>query len=458
MYNELLNYYSPEIYSSSNNNEWFLYFSLAIIFLFAISLIIIHLLKGRLFALITSLIFGVFLLILFISIVNGIDIKETNSNVLEQINSIIIIPSYLFIFLITIAIPFYILFVVIEFITSSTLTNIKGRTYLTSFGSLLLLSLFGIIIALLMLPIILLIPNNLFDPNIINGNVETELKPIILWFIDWRVILFILLFSLIFGFVLRISFRKTEKLKNINIYFQRISKAISIYFSWVTKLVPYVILTRMASLGLLELDEASNLFSLMIIYMVIFWFGSIIIFSSLFGFNVFLSRKQLSKKESSKILIEQTLNVFAKQSIQASLPDTQATVRKLGVCEEISKLTPTKGVIMGMVMCNGFTPMLIILFSLMNYEQLTFTSVLITISLVMIFAISTSGQGSADYTIIMTALGIMGLPNAFYTSILLPIQEINESIIAKPNNSLGHIVATQLTEKVHEKLKKENHI
>ena len=67
----------------------------------------------------------------------------------------------------------------------------------------------------------------------------------------------------------------------------------------------------------------------------------------------------------------------------------------------------------------------------------------------MMLAISTSGTGSADYTIVLSTIGVLGISEGFYATVVMPIQEMNERTITKPNNTLGHLVATQLTERVH---------
>ena len=105
-------------------------------------------------------------------------------------------------------------------------------------------------------------------------------------------------------------------------------------------------------------------------------------------------------------------------------------------------------------MCNGFTPTLIILMSLNNYHNLTFLYILGAIALVFILLISSSGGGSSDYTISVTVLSVLNINNLFYLNTIMPIQEINESLIAKSNNVLGHLLASQITERYNNKSNK----
>jgi Na+/H+-dicarboxylate symporter len=159
----------------------------------------------------------------------------------------------------------------------------------------------------------------------------------------------------------------------------------------------------------------------------------------------------LTKKERAKILVNQSLIAFTNQSTIITLPYTQNALEQLGAEDETSKLTTASGTVMGMIMCNGYSPLMIILFTSMYYHQLSFATILITVSLILILGISASGAGSADYTIILAILGTLSLPTSFYLGVLMPIQEVNEKIYPTVNNTAGHMFATQVSERLNSK-------
>ncbi len=302
--------------------------------------------------------------------------------------------------------------------------------------------------AMLMIPLINLIPQDFWNFNNVIESGEEEG----VWWL-WIMIIVIILVSFISSLIVR--FVLPNKVDSIREIVNTVVKYMGLYFSIVVFFVPVVIMCQFISIGLAE-DELNSLI-LIQIYLGIFWLGALIIFVALFIMNILLSDKEVSIKEKIKILFNQVLVVFATQSTTASLPTTQKNIQKLGVCEEISLLTPTKGVFMGMVMCNGYAPMLILEFCLASVGMLTPLNVLLVSLLVLSLAISTSGTGSADYFIITTVASIIpGLSLNVYLSVLMPAQEINERTITRPNNTLGHVYATLLTEKYHQKLSECN--
>lgn len=455
-----------DVYSNSTDStsNWFFIIAILIVIFFSIIIFLLSFKIKKTLILTSSIIFGFLISLIFIFTISNTSIKD-DQDIIDKTFNLLSLLGNIFVFLLAIVIPFYLIFVVLNFILSQNVKKIKGKTYLTSFGSLLGLSLFGILIALFMLPIIFLIPKELFNDNfnITDEEGESILIKITNWFINWKVILVSILGSLIVGFLIKVFTKNNQEFNiKINKYVSIFLKIITTYFKFIIKIVPYVILTKISCMGLNEIDVVSDTFVLMMIYMGVFWLGALIIFGTMFYLNLRLANNKKTNKENSKILFEQITHVFANQSIQVSLPQTKITSQKLGVCEEISQLTPTKGAIMGMVMCNGFTPLLIVLFSLANFGELTFINIFIATLMVFVLSVSTSGSGSADYTISLTTLGVLSIPNTMYMAIIMPVQEINEATIAKPTNTLGHILAAQITDYVHKKTdhseKEENEI
>lgn len=423
-------------------SHWFFWTALVTFIVLAIVVAIVYRFKGKVWALVTGLISGAVLLGLFITILNTSHVEH---EVLMQTKKWLSLPGFVFIRLVMIIIPVYLFFIVSNFVLSEHFGDIKKRTYGISFASLLGLSLFGILIAMLLAPLIALIPNDLWptDDSIVIREEEEGISW--LWILFLVVILVSFFGSLIFRLV------APSKIEKANKWVEVVVKYLTIYFSIVIISVPFVIMGQLSIIGLN--DEPWDNIKLMGIYMGIFWLGALTIFIVLFAGNILIANKEIKVKTRAAILLDQVTTVFAYQSTTASLPETQANVRKLGVCEEISKLTPTKGVFMGMVMCNGFAPMLMLEFTLASAGMLTIANVLLISLIVFSLTISTSGSGSADYFIITTTIGIFnGIDTNLYLQVLLPVQEINERTITRPNNTLGHVFATQLVDKYHYKL------
>ncbi len=434
-------------------------FTLTLASIFSLLILITIFIKGKVWGIMSGFAFGVLGLILILAIKpENINSARTTFNYISQI----------FILLMMMAIPFYLLTVIINFIMSENASKMQGKTWIVSFLSLLSLSLIGAIVAMLFIPLMYLIPNGWFSPNQGNltagsGDSASDIIGIIIsYFSDWRLILSIIAISIIVGLILRFSIKNSEKYRKINNIAKISQDSITKYFEMVIYLVPFVIMTRLMSLGFSNLSngDTDHSLSLMFIYMGFYWLGALLIFFALFMFNIMMSSKKMPVNEKIKILLNQVLTVFASQSTQAALPSTQKTSKELGVSEEISQLTPVKGTIMGMIMCNGFSPMLVLILSIMNKHQGNINpgELFAALGLILVLAITTSGTGSQDYFIILTVIASINVGNWFYLSIVMPVQEINERIIVRPNNSLGHIAATLTTEKFHQKHKKSKDV
>ncbi len=420
--------------------------------------------KDKFFALIPAFILGIVGIFIFIILMKNYEIPPIiddeiywNTEAYNWLN----LMSNIFISLIAIVIPIYIFVLVILFIVKENLNKIKRKTMITSFGSLIFLSIFGMIVAFAMIPLISLL-SNLFVSIDLSGDEITDYNSLpnmisnaagnsLLIFTNLNSILAVVIFSILIGISIRLTFKnEKEKLESTVIFFENFKRVIVKYFSIVILLVPFVICTKLASIGLKSVN-ASDYLKLMISYMGIFLIGAGIIIITFYTLNIFLSKEKFSKK--NKILISQFLMIFASQSISSSVIETQDNAKKLGVSDEISELTITKGTIMGMAMCNGFTPMLIILFSIFwsNGGVINWEHIIIAFFVILCLTFSISGAGSADYTIIIATLGTLGISTLFYTTIIMPVQELNEITLAKPTNTLGHLVASQVTNKIYEK-------
>ncbi len=441
------------LYETSNNlleinyevSSWFVGGILIFIFLSSIIIGISIFWKNKSVGLITGFILGVIGIGIFTTIRHSSIIDDSQ---IVSAKNWLELSSKIFFDLIMVIVPLYVFSMIILLFIEKKNQTINKKTYATSFASLLGLSLFGISIAIAMIPLILLIPDKLtnFSPG--------ESAPI-----DWvdivkRYIVILFIFMGVFiGVLLKVVGKRNSKIHTNSLTFFLNLKKVSLNLLLkIIFMVPFVIAFSLTTIGLANTKEMGNMWLIILIYLGIYWLGAIIIFLILFLSNIFFSSSTQSPKEKSLLLIKHAGYVFGTQSISASLSKTQELTRTLGVSDDISNLTPTKGIVMGMVMCNGFTPTLIILMSLNNYGNLSFLFVLATILLVFILVISSSGSGSADYTITITSLSILNINNLFYLNLIIPVQEINEAFVSKTNNVYGHIFASLLTEKVNSKI------
>ncbi len=419
----------------------FLLVTLILLLVFSTITILINYFYGKLLSLLSGLILGIVMLTIILIVKANATIIDSN---IEQTNNILGLPIAIFVKLIMIAIPFYLFFVIASLILSNNFGSIKKSTYAVSFLSLFALSIIGVLMAILMIPLILLIPSDWWNLSNLSGEAE-EAGGLYLWFLIVAVLLSIVA-STITRFVAKDNRQKIIEYNNVAVGF------VNNYFTTILFLIPSIVIIQITKLSLF--DEFAGTVSLLGAYMVIYWLGAIIIFGLLFAFNILLADGDVALKEKISILFNQILTVFANQSTTASLPTTQENAQKLGVCKEISILTPSKGTFMGMIMCNGFAPMLIIEFTLAWAGALSVSSILIMALIVLSLAIVTSGSGSADLFIITTALGFGIFDRAtteLFFAVLMPGQEFNEKVISKTNNTLGHMAATQVTEKWHRK-------
>ncbi len=442
-----------------NLESVFIYYSIIIAVVSMILIYGVYFWKGKVPALLTSLLFGFVSLFGFMYVINwsGLESNGDFNATLDSVRSVYNIIGFIFIRMILIVVPFYLILVIASLVFSENFGKIKASTYGVSFASLLTLSLIGIIIAMVMIPLVMLIPDSIWSDIINSNTIETLDGSSEAASFNWfaLIIFSIIILSFVISTIIRISMKgNIEKLSQFT---KKGLSYIGLYFKIIIFAIPLVLFTRLSTIGMTEsLESATAQLAIMGIYIGMYMFGAIIIFAILFTWIILASDKGLSFREKSKIIGKYSLTSFSNQSAAVTLPETINTTKELGVCEEIANLTPSKGLFMGMVMCNGFTPMLMSLFIISGAGVLTIANVFLLAILIFTLSVSTSGAGSSDYWITATSMSVVltgGLGNiaydAIYLDVILPAHEINEMTVAKPLNGLGHISATLTTEMYH---------
>ncbi len=210
-------------------------------------------------------------------------------------------------------------------------------------------------------------------------------------------------------------------------------------------ILPFAIGTRLSTM-LMTKAPSENL-KLVTIWLLVYIFGSIIIFLIFNFISIFFSSKEINKKDKMKYLFNHFTFTLTNPNTIVSLNSTQETTKNLGVSEEISLLTPTKGTLMGLTMCSGFMPMLTLLFTTkVSGDVIDFNLILIATIIIFTISIGTIGMNSVDSVTVVSALSALNMSNAFYLSIVFVLAPLTE-IIATINNTSGHIMSTIIVDK-----------
>ncbi len=353
-------------------------------------------------------------------------------------------------------IPIYVFTSIVLLLINSN-KKIGKKTFLVSISMLILLPIFGAIIGLLMVPLI-----NLIDPNLMDGigigEIPAEGEAITIpgfiasgmassvsMLFNVETIITMVVFSIIMAFVfLSIKKTNTKSFDSILNFFLILKEIVAKYISFILVLLPFAISTRLAMLFMNSAPE--NGLKVILFWFAIYMIGFIIIFITITVLIKLLSNKNV---KTSNVLFKHSVNAIGSGSVFATLPSTIHTSIELGSNYEIANMTPVKGAFMGKVMCGGFTPMIILLFSAHFESDITIQIMIISLIVVVLLSIGTSGMGHADFMIVISGLSTLGLSTATYSLIftIIPITEILSVI----NNTNGHILSTLVTSKVFEK-------
>lgn len=381
----------------------------------------------------------------------------------DEVRDWLSILTTMFISGLLLIVPLYIFTAIVSFIIDENSSKIGKKTYGTSTLTLMMLPLIGILIALLTIPLINLIDTSLLDgleggslsheghdhdtSSTITDILSTSVGSSLAIFVSPESLLSVVIFGIIIGFIVKTLKKDNEDyFKSTKKFFEILKKIISKYLEIIMILLPFAIATRMAMI--LMNNSPGNEAKLIGIWLGIYALGSIIIFTITFVITISISTKEKSFKEKSSAILEHSLFAFVNPNIIATLPSTQKTSITLGAKDEIANLTPTKGTFMGLIMCAGFMPMLVVLTTAHFDSGITWHIVLIAIPIIFAISIGTVGMGHADMIVVLSALGTLGLSETFYLSVALILSPITETV-ATVNNTNAHISATLITNKVY---------
>ncbi len=437
-------------------NTFYISLSFIIPIIIMITFYLIYFLKSRTLGLLVSLITGFLSMITFLVVLNYTSVgNNVDSSLMNNWDIFFGISGTIFIDLILIAVPVFLVLVVASLVFGSDFSTVKKKTYGISFLSLWLQSIIGITIAICLIPLVILIPNELWQNSMSAEIIHGEESATYNWIM--LIVFGLMLLSFVIAIIMRITMK--DKVGLFNEWTNKLMSYVTGYFKVIITLVPMVMFDRLTNIGVTtNVSEATSQLAIMGIYFGLFILGSIIIIFIISLMIILMSDKGIQSKDKIKSISKLLLVAFSNQSTAATLPDTQEVAKDLGACEEITNLTPTKGLFMGMAMCNGFTPMLISIMILSAGGLLSLGTVLLTSLVIVTLSLSTSGAGSSDYWITFTTMKIMQpfgvtdlLFDSVYLNMIMVVQEVNEVTISKPINGIGHLNATLLTDKYHKR-------
>ncbi len=402
-----------------------------------------------------SIILGVTLGVFFLISTSIMDVSETNTDLVASLGAWFTLVWNIFMIMLLTVLPLYIFSMV-----STTFTNTRHEKHgkkllITSFLSLWGMTLLGILVALLFIPIMILLKNVVELDSVVMPNDNKSALQVMLSYYSLIVLCSIIL-ALLFAIVMNSLHKYKHDIgEGIISGIEKIKEVIRAYLNLVTKLVPYVI----SGMLIMIFDNYGGVFvnvvSTLSIFILLFFAGlGIVTGLEISIINIFRTNKEeLPRKELKAKSKEYTTNVFAVQSAPILYPITMEYVETIGVSKGVAEAVPTLSTFMGYSMCGGFYPALIVIFTLVqpdSYLTGNATNYLLTISLmvplIMIMTLGMTGVPGADVAIVLGLLSTLGLnPNYFFTIYLVePLLDKFRGI----GNSYGFAAASIITDKI----------
>ena len=374
----------------------------------------------------------------------------------------------IFMILMILIVPFFIFFTIIRTLIASRENKVSTENMLKSFFSIWLMPFIAITIALLLFPLIQLIPA--FDiqggdwdfgdfgsglttlPGILYSAIPTSLS----MFLGVGKVLAIVLLSLFIGIVLSIMHHNHHKKSEAVIAaiiapHKLISKAIY----HVSLLLPIVIATRLPIL--FDINSIINTFESIMIFMGVFLIGWFIVLSVEITI-IYATMRNKDFKHFLKFIRRYFFTTFIKHAAAVIMEDTIKESKALGVSDDIAELTSGISTSMGQSTCGGFYPAMIALMSasmLMQGNGQTLgdidigkivSFILVMYIVIMITNLGMTGVPGADTAVILSVLSGIGLPFNYFMVVFAVDGIVNH--IRGIANAFGFIAANNIAERV----------
>lgn len=404
--------------------------------------------RGR--ALWFSLPLGIILGVIFYLITNN---TTSDSQIYEEVSFWLELPTLIFLTLVLIVIPFYIISTMVITLNKERHHKYSKNYLVGSFFSLWSMSLLGILIAIALTPLIKLIDLPKSSHFIDSGDASNQTIPKIfqnLWpinisvFFNSRSILGVVIVSIFVSLVIRFMHTKNKYhsiTERIIGFFVSLNRVCSRYLFYVIILIPFVIITKMASLFDGTQNVSSNFVSILI-FLSIFFLGLFIIYFIELGL---VYRFAPNRKGVKKIIKPLAINSLIKHSAPLLLPDTIQAAKDVGIEEDIASITPSVGTSMGFSMCGGFYPAMIAIMSanLDPNAHLSLSFYIILLIIILFTSLGMTGVPGADVAVILSVVGSTGSSLGYFATVYI-FDGIIDSF-RTIGNSMGFIAATLMT-------------
>ncbi len=416
--------------------------------------------RGR--ALWFSLPFGILLGIIFYLLTDNL---SQDSQAYHEITFWLELPTYVFLTLVVLVIPLYIISTMIITLNKERHHKYSKSYLISSFLSLWSMSLIGILIAIALTPLIKFIDLPSSGSFLESDASSTQSIPEIftnLWpinlnvFLNANSILGVVVVSIFVSLIIRFMHTKIKYhsiTERIISFFVKLNHICSQYLSYVIILIPFVIITKMATLFDGTQDILTN-FSSISIFISIFFLGLFIIYAIELAIVYKLAP---NRKGIKKIIRPLAINSLIKHSAPLLLPDTIQAIKSVGIDEETASITPSIGTSMGFSMCGGFYPAMIAIMSanLDPNSELGISFYIILLIIIMFTSLGMTGVPGADVAVILSVVGSTGSSIGYFATVYI-FDGIFDSF-RTIGNSMGFVAASLIAHTYVEK-KQQKHL
>lgn len=382
-----------------------------------------------------------------------------------------------FMLLMIIIVPFFIFFTIIRTMVASRENKISIENMFKSFFSIWLMPLIAITIAIIMIPLIMLIPPfSINDNNLNTGDFNSELTTIpgiifsaipsaLGMFLGVGKVLSVVFLSIFIGVILTIMHSRYHKESEQVIHtVTHMHTFITTLIRWIAMMIPMVIATRLVIL--FDITTMKSTFESLIIFMLIFligW-GTVVLVELII---TFLTMKNRSKKNFFRYIKDYFLTAFIKHAAAILLEETIKESKELGVSEEVAELTSSMSTSMGQSTCGGFYPAFVaIMTASMAISDgsidpptlgVILSFLLVMYIVIMVTNLGMTGVPGADTAVILSVLSGVGLSGHYgYFMFVFGIDGIVNHIRGI-GNAFGFVAANNIAERIintkHRKIK-----
>ncbi len=366
-------------------------------------------------------------------------------------------------------VPFFIFFTIIRTFITSRENKISAENMMKSFFSIWLMPFIAITVALLLFPLIRLIPEFKIESGdwdfgdfgsaltTLPGIIYSAIPSSISLFLGVGKILAIVVLALFIGIVLATMHKNKYHRQSEAVIVAIVGphKLISKMIYHVSLLLPVVIATRLPVL--FDINTIVNTFESIALFMVVFMIGWFIVLS-IEILIIFFTMRNKDYKNFRRFIKDYFFATFIKHAAAVIMEDTIRESKGLGVSDDIAKLTSGISTSMGQSTCGGFYPAMIALMTasmMMQSNGQTLADIdisniisfiVIMYVVIMITNLGMTGVPGADTAVILSVLSGIGLPFNYFMVVFAVDGIINH--IRGIANAFGFVAANNIAERV----------